>query len=38
MFPKAKKAKLDLGSLGNEMAARKQALLGEAQAEQVESD
>jgi hemerythrin superfamily protein len=28
MFPKAKKAKLDLESLGNEMATRKQALLG----------
>jgi hemerythrin superfamily protein len=33
MFPKAKKAKLDLESLGNEMAERKQALLSEAEAD-----
>jgi len=29
MFPKAKKAKVDLSALGEEMAERKKALLGE---------
>jgi hemerythrin superfamily protein len=32
MFPKVKKAKLDLEELGREMAARKQKIMGEAEA------